>query len=300
MPTRVVVSWSGGKDSALMLDRLLRDERYDVVALATTVDETSGHVTAHGISVELVRCQSDALSIPLVIVPLPPQPSNEIYLERFRQTLLTGALDATVIAFGDIFLQDLRLWRERSFATMGVTSLFPLWGGDSLELAAELRSRGFSAVLCCVNGAHLDKSFLGRLYDDRLFESLPRTVDRCGENGEFHTFVFDGPIFRHPVQYVAGETTYRQAVRGSPVFGHWFCDLLPAETTPNRCPLCGGDNACAAASGESGCWCFTERIPAEVRSRIPPYARDVACLCRTCATVPQWQAGLPRRGRHAV
>ena len=103
MPTRVVVSWSGGKDSALMLDRLLRDERYDVVALATTVDETSGHVTAHGISVELVRCQSDALSIPLVIVPLPPRTVERNLSRTFSANALTGALDATVIAFGDIF-----------------------------------------------------------------------------------------------------------------------------------------------------------------------------------------------------
>jgi uncharacterized protein (TIGR00290 family) len=282
--TRVVVSWSGGKDSALILDRLLRDERYDVAALITTVEQDSSRVTAHGVDVELVRQQSDALGVQLLLVPLPPHPSNDVYLERFRQTLVAGAPEAGAIAFGDIFLEDLRLWRERSFAAMGLSSLFPLWHGQSHDLAAEFLSRGFSAVLCCVNGAHLDKTYLGRLYDDHLFESLPTTVDRCGENGEFHTFVFDGPIFRDPVRYAIGATTYKPVMHGSPVTGHWFCDLLPNKTTPHRCPLCGSDNACAAASGEQSCWCFTERIPHEVQDRIPPYARNVACICQACAT----------------
>jgi uncharacterized protein (TIGR00290 family) len=284
MKTRVVVSWSGGKDSALVLDRLLRDERYDVAALITTVDENSCRITAHGIDVELVRQQSDALGAQLLTVPLPPQPSNDVYLERFRQTLSVGAREVGVIAFGDIFLEDLRLWRERSFAAMGLTSLFPLWGSQSHELVAEFLSRGFSAVLCCVNGAHLGKNYLGRLYDGRLFELLPNTVDRCGENGEFHTFVFDGPIFRNPVRYVLGETTYRPVMPGSPVTGHWFCDLQPTETTPFRCPICGADNACGAAAGEQNCWCFDERIPAEIQERVPPYARNIACICPNCAT----------------
>jgi uncharacterized protein (TIGR00290 family) len=268
-----------------MLDRLIRDELYEVVALVTTIDEASGRVTAHGIDVELVRQQSDALALPLVTVPLPQHPSNEVYLERYQQTLEDARHEkADVIAFGDIFLEDLRAWREQSFTTMGMKPLFPLWGARSHDLAAEFLSRGFSAVLCCVNGAYLGENHLGRLYDDRLFDSLPDAVDRCGEKGEFHTFTFDGPIFRQPVRYVLGETSYKPVMHGSPVTGHWFCDLRPTETAPHRCPLCGSDNTCAAVAGEQDCWCFTERISAEARERIPHYARNVTCICRTCAT----------------
>jgi uncharacterized protein (TIGR00290 family) len=283
MKRRIVVSWSGGKDSALMLDRLLRDERYETMALVTTIDEGSQRISAHDVDVDLIRRQSDALGVPLLTVPLPLQPSNEVYLQRFRATLEAGAPEAKTIAFGDIFLEDLRRWREQSFAPMGLESIFPLWGDAPKDIAAEFLARGFGAVLCCVNGAYLDRSYLGRLYDSRLFEDLPDNVDRCGENGEFHTFVFDGPAFRSPVRYAIGETSYRPVMHGSPVTGHWFCDLRLAETTPDRCPLCGNDNACAAASGEPNCWCFTERISIDVRERIPPYARGVSCICARCA-----------------
>jgi hypothetical protein len=134
-----------------------------------------------------------------------------------------------------------------------------------------------------VNGAFLDRTYLGRLYDARLIETLPAGVDHCGENGEFHTFVFDGPLFRHPIQYVVGEITYKPTMRGSPVKGHWFCDVLPSETRPERCPLCSALNDCGMAGGQASCWCFFERIPKEIYGRIPPYARDLACICQNCA-----------------
>jgi uncharacterized protein (TIGR00290 family) len=282
MKTRVVVSWSGGKDSALMLRHLLHDERYEVAALVTTIDETSQRVNAHDVRVDLLQQQADATGLPLYTVAMPHNPSNDVYLARFKQTLATLD-DVHTIAFGDIFLEDLRAWREDSFLAMGMTSIFPLWGERSNDLAAAFFTGGFCAVLCCVNGARLGRAFLGRLYDANLLAALPDAVDRCGENGEFHTFAFDGPIFREPVRYVAGEVSYKPVMHGSPVSGHWFLDLLPAETTPSRCPLCGGDNACAMASGEQSCWCFTERISNAARDRIPPYARNVACICHACA-----------------
>jgi uncharacterized protein (TIGR00290 family) len=282
MKTRIVVSWSGGKDSALMLDRLLRDERYDVVALITTLDESSRRISAHDMRLDLVQRQADAIGLPLHLVELPANPSNEVYLARFARTL--AALDnVSTIAFGDIFLEDLRAWREASFLAVGMASIFPLWGEASNDLAAAFFARGFCAVLCCVNGAHLGRTFLGRLYDGNLIAALPDVVDPCGENGEFHTFTFDGPILREPVRYVAGEISYKPVMHGSPVCGHWFLDLLPAESMPSCCPLCGRDNACAVASGEQSCWCYTERIPSEIRDRIPPYARNVACICQACA-----------------
>jgi uncharacterized protein (TIGR00290 family) len=283
MKTRVVTSWSGGKDSALMLDRLLRDQRYEVVGLITTLDESTRRISAHDVRLDLVQRQADATGLPLHVVSLPPNPSNDVYLARFAQAL--GTLDdVSTIAFGDIFLEDLRAWRESAFHAMGMTSIFPLWGERSSDLASAFFASGFCAVLCCVNGARLSQAFLGRLYDANLIAALPEIVDPCGENGEFHTFTFDGPIFRDPVRYVAGETSYRPVMHGSPVNGHWFLDLLPAQTTPSRCPLCDSDNACAMVAGQQDCWCFTERIPVETRERIPPYARNIACICQACAS----------------
>ena len=228
MSESVVVSWSGGKDSALMLDQLLRDERYKVVALVTTVDAVSQRVSAHGVRRDLVAQQAEAIGLPLLVVELPPQPSNDVYLARFAETLAPlQRAGVSTVSFGDLFLADLRDWRERSFAAIGMPSIFPLWGEPPHALADAFTMRGFAAVLCCVNGVYLDREYLGRLFDARLFASLPDGVDRCGENGEFHTFTFDGPIFREPVRYVIGATRYEPLTAGSPVSGHWFCDLGP-------------------------------------------------------------------------
>jgi uncharacterized protein (TIGR00290 family) len=233
MKERVVLSWSGGKDSTLMLDRMLRNERYDVAALVTTMDESSQRISAHGVPIDLIAQQAASIGLPMLTVALPKTPSNAVYLSRFEQTLLSmKASGVESIAFGDIFLEDLRHWREQSFSDMGFTSLFPLWGERSQTLAGEFIDRGFGAVICCVNGAHLDKSYLGRQHDGSLLEALPPQVDCCGENGEFHSFTYDGPIFREPVHYAIGETTYQPSTHSSPVSGHWFCDLRSVETMP--------------------------------------------------------------------
>jgi uncharacterized protein (TIGR00290 family) len=247
------------------------------------LDESSRRISAHDVRLDLVQRQAESIGLPLHLVELPRNPSNDVYLARFARRL--AAIDnVSTIAFGDIFLEDLRKWREEAFRGMDMRSIFPLWGERSSELASAFFAHGFCAVLCCVNGAHLGRAFLGRLYDANLIATLPDRVDPCGENGEFHTFTFDGQIFREPVRYVTGEISYKPVMHGSPVSGHWFCDLLPAETMASRCPLCGGDNACAAASGEQSCWCYSERISSEARERIPPYARGIACICRACAT----------------
>jgi uncharacterized protein (TIGR00290 family) len=284
MKTRVAVSWSGGKDSALTLDRLFRDDRYDVVALVSTLDQSSQRVTAHDVRLDLVKRQADSIGLPLLTVELPSNPSNKIYLERFERAVKESGSSFDAMAFGDIFLEDLRAWREGSFSAMGLASVFPLWHASSRELSEEFFVRGFCAVICCVNGAYLDRGYLGRLYDARLLETLPATIDCCGENGEFHSFAFEGPIFREPIRYVVGATTYKPVMHGSPVKGHWFCDLVSSETKPANCPLCGASNDCAAAEGRDSCWCFYERIPAEVQNRVPPYARNLACICQACAT----------------
>jgi uncharacterized protein (TIGR00290 family) len=248
------------------------------------MDESSQRVTAHGVSIDLIARQADSIGLPLLSVKLPRNPSNKVYLERFEQVLAKIEANTATLAFGDIFLQDLRDWRERSMSAMGFSSLFPLWRVPSRELCDEFLTRRFAAVICCVNGAHLDRTYLGRLYDARLLEALSTEVDCCGENGEFHTFAFDGPIFRYPIRYVIGTTSYEPITGGSPVKGHWFCELLPTETRPNKCPLCGANNDCGMAAGRQSCWCFFARISDEVQDRIPPYARDITCVCRECAT----------------
>jgi hypothetical protein len=199
------------------------------------------------------------------------------------------------MAFGDIFLEDLRDWRERSLSAMGLASVFPLWHVPSEGLSAEFFARGFSAVICCVSDVYLDRSYLGRLYDRHLLETLPDGVDRCGENGEFHSFAFDGPVFRRPIEYVIGSISYKALAPESPAKGHWFCDIVAAESHPTSCPLCGEDNACAAAAGREKCWCFSESIASDVQGRVPPYARDRTCICATCASAARYSVAPVRR-----
>ena len=258
--------------------------RVDVAALVTSLVAETQQVSAHGISIEMIERQAKSIGLPLLRVPLPNGPSNDVYLRAFSDALEPLRTEGVAtVAFGDIFLEDLRLWRERSFREIGFESIFPLWGESTSALAGEFFDRGFCAVVCAVNGAFLERDHLARLYDRLFVQRLPERVDCCGENGEFHTFTFEGPIFGEPVRYAAGTTTYKPVMHGSPVSGHWFLELKPASESPGACPLCGSENQCAVVAGASLCWCYTERIPQTVRDRIPPYARDVACVCPRCA-----------------
>lgn len=288
MKVRVLVSWSGGKDSTLVLDRLFSDERYDVAALLTTVDAASQQVTAHGFSFDLIERQAQSIGLPVVRIALPARSSREVYLREYLAALRPFLAEGVkMIAFGSAGLAHLRQQQEESFRSVGVVTLFPLWGEPSQRLAEEFFARGFAAVVCCVNGAFLERQYLARLYDRAFVERIPQRIDSSGENGEFHTFVFDGPIFREPVPYVVGGSTYTAAMRGSPVTGHWFCEIKATQLTPTRCPLCGEDNHCGVANGTATCWCYTERIPRDVRERIPPYARDVVCICPKCTAAEE-------------
>lgn len=206
MKARVAISWSGGKDSALVLDRLLRDGRYEAAALVTTLDAISQDVSAHGVPIDLIQRQADAISLPLVRVPLPERPANDVYIRAYVAALAPlVAQGALALAFGDIFLEDLRRWREESFQPAVTEMMFPLWGEPSQQLADEFFTRGFAAVVCSVNRSVLGENLVGRRYDRAFVNELPPEVDVCGENGEFHTFVFDGPIFREPVRYSSDE-----------------------------------------------------------------------------------------------
>jgi len=228
MRTPVVFSWSGGKDSAMALHVLLRDPQFEVVALLTTVTEGFDRISMHGVRRELLRRQAESIGLPLEEVRIPPQCVNSIYEARMAEAVLRfrerGVLH---FAFGDIFLEDLRAYREKKLLQADMTALFPLWKIDTRELAARFLSDEFRAIAVCVDPAELGASFAGRELDAAFFRDLPPGVDPCGENGEFHTFVFDGPIFRSPIPVQVGQVVERDSFV--------FCDLLPDTKGQHSC-----------------------------------------------------------------
>lgn len=220
---RVLQSWSGGKDSCLALASLRADPEYSVEALLTTVTEGYDRVSMHGVRRALVELQAAALGCPLTVVEIPQRATNAEYesaMETAFGRFRTQGVAA--VAFGDLFLADVRRYREEWLARAGMKPIFPIWGEDTRRLAAEFVARGFQAVLTCVDTRVLDPAFAGRRFDRALLADLPATVDPCGERGEFHTFVFDGPAFGRAVPVVLGETVQRDAWR--------FCDLVPADS----------------------------------------------------------------------
>lgn len=220
MPEPVLFCWSGGKDSAMALHTLLQRADVRVAALLTTVTEGYERISMHGVRRELLWRQAESIGLPLREVLIPPQCVNPVYEARMEEALRKFWNEGVrCTAFGDIFLEDLRAYREKNLARIGMSAIFPLWKRDTKELAAEFCDKGFRAVTVCVDGKVLDRRFSGRDLNERFFRELPAGVDLCGENGEFHTFVFDGPIFREPVQWTRGEVVERE--------GFVFCDLIP-------------------------------------------------------------------------
>jgi uncharacterized protein (TIGR00290 family) len=200
MSDDVVLSWSGGKDSALALWAMREELGTPPTALLTTITDDDGRVGTHEVPVELIRAQAAALGLPLVEVRVPRGPSNQVYEERLGAALTAPPLAGVgTVAFADLFLADIRAYREAQLAAIGRTCAFPLWGRDTTALARTFVDAGFAATLVCVDLARLDPSFAGRSFDRDLLRDLPAGVDPCGENGEFHTFVADGPIFSTPV-----------------------------------------------------------------------------------------------------
>lgn len=187
------------------------------VALLTTVTEHYDRVSMHGVRRELVRAQAEAAGVPLVEAEIPASCANEVYEERLAATLAAAALaEVPTIAFGDLFLADIRAYREERLRATGREALFPLWGRDTAELAADFVAAGFEAIVCCLDPNRLDPSFAGRRFDAAFLADLPADVDPCGENGEFHTFVHAGPIFAQPLPIEPGEGVVRD--------GFVFCD----------------------------------------------------------------------------
>jgi uncharacterized protein (TIGR00290 family) len=219
-PEDVLFCWSGGKDSAMALHALGAAGGRRAAALLTTITDEYDRISMHGVRRVLLERQAESLSLPLHPVRIPPQCVNAIYETRMKEALLEHfARGVRHVAFGDIFLEDLRVYREKNLAQVGMEALFPIWKRDTRELAREFVRLGFRAVTVCVDPRVLDASFAGRELDSSFFADLPPGVDPCGENGEFHTFVFDGPIFRTPIAFRVGEVVTRE--------GFCFCDLLP-------------------------------------------------------------------------
>jgi len=218
---RVLMAWSGGKDSTLALHEL-KAAGVEIAALLTTVTADYGRISMHGVRVELLERQAAALNLPLHQVFISKTSSNEEYEARMGEAMEEWrGRGVTTVAFGDIFLEDLRRYRERNLARAQMQALFPLWGQESAQLAGRFIALGYRAVLSCVDSKHLGSEFAGREYDKVLLAQLPAAVDPCGENGEFHSFVYGGPLFREPVALERGDIV----LRGERFY---YCDLIPA------------------------------------------------------------------------
>jgi len=216
----LALGWSGGKDSALSL-HALRAAGHEPAALITTVTEGVERISIHGVRRELLRAQARAVGIPVVEVRIPLPCPNAVYEARMEAALAAPPLDAvTEVAFGDLFLTDIRAYREERLRPSGRRALFPVWGRDTAALAREFVAQGFEAIVATVDPRSLDASFAGRAYDAAFLEDLPEGVDPCGENGEFHTFVHAGPIFDAPIAVMTGELVERD--------GFAYRDILPA------------------------------------------------------------------------
>jgi uncharacterized protein (TIGR00290 family) len=236
------MNWSGGKDSSLCLHKVLQADTCRVNYLLTSINKVHDRVSMHGVRTVLLRQQADAIGIPLELIELPEKPGMVEY-EMEMEKKVKGFSDEGInhAIFGDIFLEDLKAYRENKLRPLGIKGVFPLWKIPTNKLMEEFIGLGFKAVVVCVNEKFLDKSFCGRIIDQSFVNDLPDTVDVCGENGEYHSFVFEGPVFKTPVLFEKGEIVYRQYAKPENVgsahynkldteeknYGFYFCDLMP-------------------------------------------------------------------------
>ncbi|MFT5891934.1 MAG: hypothetical protein ACI9Y7_002041 [Dokdonia sp.] len=236
-------NWSSGKDSSLALYKLLEDSEYKISKLVTTVNSDYNRVSMHGLRIALLEQQAASIGFPLEKITFPAQVSMETYSNTMREATTQLYNDGNTHGiFGDIFLEDLRTYRDEQLAQVGIKGVYPLWKKDTKALLKEFLDVGFKAITVCVNAKQLNEDFCGRVIDASFIEDLPDTVDPCGENGEFHTFVYDGPIFKKPIPFTIGEKVLRRydnvdndddicfiedddQKNWDTAF--WYCDLLP-------------------------------------------------------------------------
>ncbi len=220
MAEKVLLAWSGGKDSALALREILASGEFEIAALVTTVTADYDRISMHGVRRTLLERQADSLGFPLEIVSISKNSSNEEYEASMRSVLTKHlAVGVSSVVVGDVFLEDVRQYRENNLAKIGMRGVFPLWKRDTHELVRTFIDLGFEAIVTCVDSKALDKRFAGRHVDAQFLSDLPSTVDPCGENGEYHSFVYDGPIFCNKVEYTVGEVVLRDD-------RFYYCDLI--------------------------------------------------------------------------
>lgn len=243
MKKKALFNWSSGKDSALALYKVLQDPSFEISCLLTSVNTQYQRVSMHGVRVELLQKQTNSIGIPLNIMFIPEMPTMEVYEDMMNTALTKLKLEGnTHSIFGDIFLEDLRQYREEKLSELGFIGHFPLWNIPTSQLIQEFIALGFKTIVVCVNERYLDQSFVGRVIDQSFIDDLPSGVDVCGENGEFHTFTFDGPLFNSPVLFDKGEIVYRKYEKPATSksntacdtdasdaynFGFYYCDLIP-------------------------------------------------------------------------
>lgn len=240
MKPKAIFNWSSGKDSALALYKTLQANEFEICSLVTSVNTHYNRISMHGVRTELLEKQAESLKLPLHKMEIPEMPSMEIYEEIMKKTLEGFKNEGvTHSIFGDIFLEDLRKYREDKLQAINFKGVFPLWKIKTQKLMDEFLDLGFKTIVTCVNEKYLDKSFAGRIIDKTFIRELPKNVDVCGENGEFHTFTFDGPIFSKPIEFEIGEIVHRKYEKPKATvsnsacdtddtafdYGFWYCDL---------------------------------------------------------------------------
>lgn len=247
MNNKAVFNWSGGKDSSYCLHKVLQEGKYDIKYLLTSVNESFQRISMHGVRVELLEQQAENIGIPLIKLLLPENPDMEMYNQKMSEVMQNiKSEDIEVSIFGDIFLEDLRTYRENKLKEVGMKAEFPIWKMPTKKLATDFIDKGFKTITVCINDGYLNENFVGREFDYQFLKDLPDNVDPCGENGEFHTFVYDGPIYKKPIKVILGEKVHKKynppskpayrtgrddnhPVHSSTPYqnGFWYCDLLP-------------------------------------------------------------------------
>lgn len=229
---KAIFNWSGGKDSSLCLHQVIKEQKFYVRYLLTTLNGKNNRISMHGVSENFLDAQANSIGIELKKIYLSEYPTMEEY-EKIISKFLTDLKneDIHISIFGDIFLEDLKLYREQQLAKKGFIAEFPLWKRDTKEIALDFIKKGFKAIVVSTDNRFLDQSFAGRIYDESFLNDLPDNVDPCGENGEFHSFVFDGPIFKYPVKFQKGEVVYKEYKSHSKDgleedLGFWYCNLI--------------------------------------------------------------------------
>jgi len=244
---KAIFNWSGGKDSSLALYKILQTKEFHVEYLLTTLSKEFKRISQHGVREILLDQQSESIGIPLSKLYMPDNPDMETYnnmleeaLNRFKNNGINYAI------FGDIFLEDLRVYREKQLNSLNYTGIFPLWKQPTAKLAREFLQSGFKAIIVCIDEMQMDKRFIGKEFDASFLNELPDKIDPCGENGEFHTYVYDGPIFKQKINFEIGEIIYRKYIPSVKekqsennedckdsdtseqiTTGFWYCDLIP-------------------------------------------------------------------------